>query len=160
MGQFGEDDTGDVSTIHESARKALFDETDGLLDNRNDEFKVNAMDMDELRKSVRKQKYRDNLVHSEIYNHDDQGLEDEVEVDDEDEDVCGQFNNEEGQNEETQEMFFKSSFASLSSPTDSKVGTLSNAWREGNTPIQLRKQFKTTISSTTIILNSSKNVKD
>merc|ERR1719369_2295646 len=161
--QFGEDDTGDVSTFHESARKALFDETDGLLDNRNDEFKVNAMDMDELRKSVRKQKYRDNLVHSEIYNHDDQDLEDEeVEVN-EDDDDCGQLNNtqnEERQNEQTQEMFFKSSFASLSSPTNTKVGTLSNAWREGNTPIQLRKQFKTTISSTTIILNSSKNVKD
>jgi len=159
--QFGEDDTGDVSTIHESARKALFDETDGLLDNRNDEFKVNAMDMDELRKSVRKQKYRDNLVHSEIYNHDDQDLEDEeVEVD-EDDDDCGQLNNtqnEERQNEETQEMFFKSSFASLSSPTNTKVGTLSNAWREGNTPIQLRKQIKTTISSTTIVLNSSKEV--
>merc|ERR1712179_663760 len=106
----------------------------------------------------------DNLVHSEIYNHDDQDLEDEdeVEVVDEDEDVCGQLNNtqnEESQNEETQEMFFKSSFASLSSPTNTKVGTLSNAWREGNTPIQLRKQFRTTISSTTIVLNSSKEVK-
>merc|ERR1719233_2253372 len=154
--QFGEDETGDVSTIHESPRKTLFDETDGLLDIRNDEFKVNAMDVDELRKSVRKQKYRDDLVHSVIYNHDDQGFEDE-EVD-EDDDDSGQLNNtqnEERQNEETQEMFFKSSFASLSSPTDTKAGTLSNAWREGNTPIQLRKQMKTTLIS-----NSVKDVKE
>merc|ERR1719233_1521699 len=154
--QFGEDETGDVSTIHESPRKTLFDETDGLLDNRNDEFKVNAMDVDELRKSVRKQKYRDDLVHSVIYNHDDQDFEDE-EVD-EDEDDGGQLNNtqnEERQNEETQEMFFKSSFASLSSPTDTKAGTLSNAWREGSTPIQLRKQIKTTT-----ITNSVKDVKE
>ena len=145
--QFGEDETGDVSTIHKSPRKTLFDETDGLFDGRNDEFKVNAMDIDELRKSVRKQKYRDNLVES-VYNH--EYLEDDEEVASDDYIQLNNTQNEDIQSEDRQEMFFKSSFASLSSPTDTKVGTLSNAWREGNTPVQLRKHMKTTFSSNSI----------
>merc|ERR1719318_107887 len=108
------------------------------------EFKVNAMDVDELRKSVRKRKVRAEVVTSvstDEEDFDEDELEEEVNLQRDPDDCLDTTNPDDGK-----ERFLKSTFESLaeclSGNYSDNTRSISNAWREGSTPIQLKRQTR------------------
>merc|ERR1719318_958235 len=108
------------------------------------EFKVNAMDVDELRKSVRKRKVRAEVVtsvSSDEEDFDEDELEEEVNLQRGPDDCLDTTNPDDGK-----ERFLKSTFESLaeclSGNYSDNTRSISNAWREGSTPIQLKRQTR------------------
>merc|ERR1719318_1458265 len=106
------------------------------------EFKVNAMDVDELRKSVRKRKVRAEVVTSvstDEEDFDEDEVEEEVNLQRGSDDCLDTTNPDDGK-----ERFLKSTFESLaeclSGNYSDNTRSISNAWREGSTPIQLKRQ--------------------
>jgi len=134
------DDVGDVSTMHEYPRKTLFDDTDALLNDESvNEFKINAMDAEELRKSVRKQK----IVRSFSANDNEDDTEEGFDEPNIESEECGLLDNTNP--DERRDAYLKSTFDSLSQEAGQmgdKSTSISNAWREGNTPIQMKMQTK------------------
>jgi len=106
--------------------------------------------VDELRKSVRKQKLRDVIVQSAMYNDTNEAFDYDEDENDDSEVECEETNFNENRE------IVKCSIDLLSCSGDGKFGTISNAWREGNTPVQRSKQSKAIVG--TISVNEIEDV--
>eukprot|EP00092_Neocalanus_flemingeri_P017101 GFUD01018496.1.p1 GENE.GFUD01018496.1~~GFUD01018496.1.p1 ORF type:complete len:1358 (+),score=414.33 GFUD01018496.1:48-4121(+) len=138
-----EDETEDFKT----PRRTLFDDDTTRMidvDEKVNEFKVNAMDVEALRQSQRKLKVCGNeSVNDNEHNEEGTIEENDFDISSKDCDAANSVCMDGAIQDD--ERFLQSNFESLSHEESRiflKTSTISNAWREGNTPVQLKRQTR------------------
>eukprot|EP00092_Neocalanus_flemingeri_P025169 GFUD01027295.1.p1 GENE.GFUD01027295.1~~GFUD01027295.1.p1 ORF type:complete len:1347 (-),score=391.76 GFUD01027295.1:88-4128(-) len=138
-----EDETEDFKT----PRRTLFDDDTTRIfdiDEKVNEFKVNAMDVEALRQSQRKLKVCGNeSVNDNEHNEEGTIEENDFDISSKDCDAANSVCLDGSIQDD--ERFLQSNFESLSHEESRiflKTSSISNAWREGNTPIQLKRQTR------------------